>query len=132
MPLLTKISELYNKLLKIATTEFINVVEDGEIFCSESNEPLKLRLYLYDNSFIDIYHSVKSSKYSYHWERRLTVDKIFRHDNAPHQKWKYVETYPKHFHNGSEETVLPSYISDNPELAIKEFLSFVVKNIVNN
>ncbi|MEW6087463.1 MAG: DUF6516 family protein [bacterium] len=93
---------------------------------------IKLRLYLYDNSFIDIYLSIKSNKYSYHWDRRLTVNKIFRHDNAPHQKWKHIETFPKHFHNGSEQTVLPSHISDNPELALKEFLNFVIKNIVKN
>lgn len=37
---------------------------------------------------------------------------------------KYVETFPKHFHNGSEENVVESNISDEQE-AIREFLTFV-------
>jgi hypothetical protein len=55
--------------------------------------------------------------------------KIYRHNNAPHQKWKYISTFPKHFHNGSEDIVVQSHISENPEIALREFLSFVVKHI---
>jgi hypothetical protein len=51
--------------------------------------------------------------------------KSCRHDNIPHAKWKFVKTFPKHFHNGSEENVIESNISDNPEKAIREFLKFV-------
>jgi len=42
-----------------------------------------------------------------------------------HERWKYVKTFPKHFHNGSEENVVESNISDTPEEAIREFLTFV-------
>lgn len=126
---LTKISELYKKLLNIATSEFKTVVESGKILYSQSEEPWKLRLYLYDNSFTDIYYSIKG-KYSYHWDRRLTSNKIYRHDNAPHEKWKDIPTFPKHFHNGSDDIVVSSHISDNPESALREFLRFVVVNIV--
>ena len=98
-----KILSLYSKLLDIAVTEFKTIVESGEIFYSHnSTEPWKLRLYLCDGSLIDIYYSTQG-KYSYHWDRRLVTPEIYRHDNAPHQRWKDISTFPKHFHNGSED-----------------------------
>lgn len=125
-----KILKLYKNLLDIATTEFKTIVESGEIFYSQSQEvPGKLRLYLCDGSFIDIYHSIKG-KYSYHWDRRIILNEIYRHDNAPHKNWKQVSTFPKHFHNGSEDIVVPSYIPDDPELALRQFLTFVVKHLI--
>ena len=124
-----KILRLYKNLLDIATTEFVTVVESGEIFYSQGMEPWKVRLYLCDGSVVDIYYSVKG-KYSYHWDRRLITNEIFRHDNAPHQRWKYISSFPKHFHNGSEDIVLPSFLPDIPELAIRDFLNFVVKRIM--
>lgn len=124
-----KILEQYKKLLNTAVTEFKSVVESGNILYSQSGEPLKLRLYMCDDSFMDIYLSTKR-KYSYHWDRRSITKEIYRHDNAPHNKWKHISTFPKHFHNGSEEKVESSYISDDPEFALKEFLNFVMKCIV--
>jgi len=129
LPKSTKILELYKNLLNIATTEFKTVIETGNILYSQSEEPWKLRLYLCDDSFMDIYYSIKG-KYSYHWDRRLTTHKIYRHDNAPHEKWRDIPTFPKHFQNGSDDTVISSHISDNPELALREILSFVVTQIV--
>lgn len=128
MPLSTRILRLYGNLLKIALTEFRIIIVSGEILYSQSNEPWKLRLYLCDSSFIDVYYSI-NGKYSYHWDHRLVTNKIYRHDNAPHQRWKEVSTFPKHLHNGSEEDVVSSHISDTPDLAFKEFLRFVVKHI---
>jgi hypothetical protein len=126
---LTKIWRLYSELLKIATDEFNIVIESGDILISPiSGEPLRLRLYLHDESFIDIYYSTKG-KYSYHWNRLLTYNKIYRHDNAPHIKWKNISTFPKHFHNGSEDNVVSSDISENPSIAIREFLDFIIEKI---
>jgi hypothetical protein len=124
-----KISELYKKILDIAVSEFKAVVESGQILYSQSEEPWKLRLFLYDNSFIDIYYSIRG-KYSYHWDRRLTSNKIYRHDNAPHEKWKSLPTFPKHFHKGSEDIVVSSDINDNPELAVREFLKFAASSLL--
>ncbi len=129
MPSSMKILKLYRDLLDVATTHFKTIVESGEIFYSQSKEPWKLRLYLCDSSFIDIYYSAKG-KYSYHWDRRLAINKIYRHDNAPHRKWKDISTFPKHFHNGSENVVVPSHIANKPELALREFLNFVVKHMI--
>ncbi len=123
-----KILKLYKKLLNIAVTEFGTVIESGEIFYTHGKVPWKLRLYLCDCSYIDIYYSIKG-KYSYHWNNRPVSNKIYRNNNAPHKKWKYISTFPKHFHNGSEETVVESHISEDPELALREFLSFVVKHM---
>ncbi|GAB4407626.1 MAG: hypothetical protein OHK0032_02980 [Thermodesulfovibrionales bacterium] len=121
----TKIWTLYSRLLKIATDEYGSIIESGEIFHSSlTNNALKLRLYLYEESFIDIYYSQKG-RYSYHWNRLLTHNEIYRYDNAPHIKWKSIQTFPKHFHNGSEENVVSSELSDNPEEALREFLDFV-------
>ncbi len=64
------------------------------------------------------------------WDRRLTSNKIYRHDIAPHEKWRDVPTFPKHFHNGSEDVVVSSNIDDNPELAVKEFLRFVAGRLL--
>jgi len=36
-----------------------------------------------------------------------------------------VETFPRHFHDGSETCVLESCISAVPEEALREFLGFV-------
>jgi hypothetical protein len=123
-----KILTLYKKLLNIAVSEFGTVIEAGEILYTQGNVPGKLRLYLCDCSYIDIYYSMKG-KYSYHRNNRLVSNKIYRHDNAPHQKWKNISTFPKHFHNGSEDIVVQSNISENPEIALREFLVFVLKHI---
>lgn len=49
----------------------------------------------------------------------------YRHDNAPHQHWSRVGTFPAHFHDGSEMNVVESRISANPPQALREFLTFV-------
>lgn len=46
-----------------------------------------------------------------------------RFDNAP--DFPNLATFPKHFHNGSEDNVEESRLSDEPETALREFLSFV-------
>lgn len=113
------------RLKEIAEVEFGDVVEEAIVV--EINE---VRIILNDGSFIDVWHSLKlKDRYSYHWERKLIDDSIYRHDNAPHKKWENVSTFPKHFHNGSEEDVISSHIPDNPEDALKEFMTFVSEHI---
>lgn len=113
------------KLKEIAEIEFGTIVED--VLITDINE---LRIVLIDGSYIDLWFSLKlRGRYSYHWERKFINGSIFRHDNAPHMRWKDIPTFPKHFHNGSEDIVISSRISDNPELALKEFLTFVSEHI---
>ena len=64
-------------------------------------------------------------RYAYHWERRFKDHTIYRHDNIPHKKWSEVKTFPKHFHNKNEKNVVESYISENIDEGVVEFLKFV-------
>jgi len=114
------------KLREIAEIEFGDIVKD--VIITDINE---LRIILTDNSFVDIWYSLKlKGRYSYHWERRDIDGLIYRHDNAPHRKWKNVTTFPKHFHDGNEEKVRDSYISEEPSEALREFLIFIRRKLV--
>ncbi|MBS3772558.1 MAG: hypothetical protein KGY70_20615 [Bacteroidales bacterium] len=85
-----------------------------------------MRILLKDDTFIDVWYSLKlKDRFSYHWERKFKNGTIYRHDNIPHNSWKNVKTFPKHFHNGSEKEVTESYIDPNPETGLQEFLRFV-------
>lgn len=85
------------RLQEIAEVEFASVVV--EAYTSDLNE---LRIILKDGSFVDVWFSLKLvGRYSYHWERKAIDGTIYRHDNAPHQRWQSVATFPHHFHNGS-------------------------------
>jgi len=86
------------ELKEIAEIEFSDIVED--VVLPDINE---LRIILIDGS-------------------------IYRHDNAPHKDWENVKTFPKHFHDGDEDRVRESYISEEPREAIRDFLNFVKKN----
>ena len=119
----------YERQLKTALEKFRDIVADGFILYSEIGEPLKLRLDIIDGSVIDVFCSPKG-KYSYHWERGMIDGSIYRHDNAPHKKWKNIKTFPKHFHNGSDEKAKESYLNSDPITAIEEFLEFIREKII--
>ncbi|MFQ5435012.1 MAG: DUF6516 family protein [Anaerolineae bacterium] len=109
------------RLREIAEVEFANIVT--EAFSSDINE---LRIILTDSSFVEVWFSLKlTGRYSFHWERRAIDGTIYRHDNAPHKRWQSVETFPSHFHDGSETNVAASHLSRAPEEALREFLTFV-------
>ena len=107
-------------LREIAKLEFSDIVVD--VLVPGINE---LRIFLIDGSFIDVWYSLKLvDRFSFHWERRALDGTIYRHDNAPHRRWQSVNTFPKHFHSGSELSVVESRISDIPEQALRQFLAF--------
>lgn len=112
----------YQKLAHICGEEFSDIVEQVQFIKSGSAGSTKLRISLKEQSYIDVWLSV-SGKYSYHWERRAKAGRMFRHDNAP--DFPTVPTFPKHFHDGSENNVKESFLSDKPEEAIREILNFV-------
>jgi hypothetical protein len=124
------ILEIYSNQLKVARAKFAHVVEAGEIIRTNGGFPQKLRLNIIDGSAIDVFLS-SSGRYSYHWERRAIDGTLYRHDNAPHGRWRHIETFPRHFHNGSEanEDCEESHISDEPEEALREFLRFVEQKL---
>ncbi len=102
------IFETYKRQLKLAKEQFGHVVEDADVIPTPSGLPHKLRLEIIDGSVVDVFLSPRG-RYSYHWERR------------------HIGTFPKHFHNGSEadKDGEESYISEDPEEALREFLRFV-------
>lgn len=113
------------RLQQIAEVEFAAIVV--EAYVPDVNE---LRIILTDGSFIDVWFSLKLvDRYSYHWERTALDGTIYRHDNAPHQRWRSTATFPRHFHDGSEVTVVESYLSAKPENALREFLMFAQERL---
>jgi hypothetical protein len=100
--------------------EFPALVTDTEIIDN------KIRVFLVDGSYIDFWWSTQiPGRYSYHWERRHIDGTVYRHDNMPHARWTHIKTFPKHFHNGSDDKANESRINDDPVAAVKEFLEFV-------
>jgi hypothetical protein len=91
----------YEALRTIALSEFADVVVNAQIVTLPTGDPLKLRLDIADGSLLDVFLSA-GGRYSYHWERRLAGrDDLYRHDNAPHDRWRHVATFPR-------ETQLPA------------------------
>ena len=116
-------SAMYDVLASIAKTEFGDIVTGWEFVYRKAATPLKLRLTIRDGTFVDIWLSPDTERYSYHWEQRAARGLIHQHDNAPDHP--EVFTFPKHFHDGQEDNVRVSSIPDDAELAVREFLSFV-------
>jgi len=118
------LEELFNRLVEVILADFSDIAVDVQLRFTPSGAIEKLRIFLSDESYVDVWLSL-SGKYSYHWEQRHVRGLIHRHDNAPHSKWKGIKTFPKHFHDGNEENVKESNIPDEPIAAINYFLSFV-------
>ena len=118
------IEELFQRIVEVVIAEFSDIAVDTQLRFTPSGAVERLRIFLLDDTFVDIWLSL-SGKYSYHWEQRHVRECIHRHDNAPHKKWKEVKTFPKHFHDGSEDRVIESKIPDEPIVATRYFLSFV-------
>lgn len=116
--------ELYRRLERIAL-EFSDIATNTEILFSYTGRAQKLRITLIDTTFVDIWRSLDSNEHSYHWEMRPMRDAIYRHDNAPHKKWKYISTFPKHCHDGSQNNVVESRLSDSQDEGLRQFLNIV-------
>ncbi|MFH2110704.1 MAG: DUF6516 family protein [Candidatus Bathyarchaeota archaeon] len=115
---------LYREISNLGMNEYPDIVEDTHIHHTSSGTPAKLRVYIVDGSYLDIWLS-GSGKYSYHWEHRHITGQIHRHDNAPHPKWSHVKTFPKHYHEGSDNSVHESYLPDDPMQAARIILTFI-------
>lgn len=107
------------RLRRIAEEDFSDIVESANIVRD------KLRVLLYDGSYIDFWWSTQiPGRFAYHWERTHIDGKIYRHDNMPHSKWASIQTFPQHFHRGSEQEVIESRLSPDPEEGLRQFLEF--------
>jgi len=94
-----------NELQRIAELEFSAIVVDSQ-WVGE-----KLRLYISDESLIDVWVARKrQNRFGFHWERRHLDGTIYRYDNFPDTDWQTVETFPFHFHDGTQENVVDSVL----------------------
>lgn len=121
------VDSLLSELLDIAEVEFADVVLGCDI--AEG----KLRLYIKDESFLDVWFSRQlEGRYAYHWERRHVDDTIYRWDNAKHEVWKNISTFPHHFHNCTDNNVSENLVPDEPSEALRFVLEFVRDIIFKN
>ncbi len=107
-------------LRRIAEVEYADIVVDSQ--------PLgeKVRLFLFDASYVDIWLSKKiEGHFGYHWERSHLDGRMYRYDNFANTAWRDVNTYPRHFHNGSQNEVEPAPFAEDPLIGFREFMSFV-------
>ena len=109
-----------DNLCRIAEIEFSDVV----VFSGMVGR--KLRLWLIDDSYIDINLSRKiKGRFGFHWERGHIDGSLFRYDNFPDTDWKNVSTFPYHFHNGSQDKVESSPFDRGILQGFRQFLTFV-------
>jgi len=107
------------ELQRIAELEFAGSVVDSQLLGE------KLRLYLSDDSFVDVWVARKQQgRFGFHWERRHLDGTLYRYDNFPDTDWQVVETYPFHFHDGSQANVTAAPFSPEIRTAFREFLRF--------
>jgi len=89
-------------LARIAEIEFADIVDSTAMIGT------KLRVMLIKDGFIDVWLSRKlEDRFGFHWEQEST-GLSYRYDSFPNTKWKYVSTYPYHFHDGSQDNVIDS------------------------
>ncbi|WP_406677197.1 toxin-antitoxin system TumE family protein [Neomoorella carbonis] len=109
---------IYHELATLAEREYADIILEAEV------RPDRLRLHVIDASYIDVWFSSKiPGRFAYHWERRFLDGTIYRYDNRPHREYKYLQSYPRHFHQG--KVVTESSFSLEPSRALSEFLDFV-------
>ncbi|MCX8066609.1 MAG: DUF6516 family protein [Anaerolineae bacterium] len=116
------LDDLWIRLRNIAQTEYGDIVERADLLLSPAGRIRKLRLYIFDGSFVDVWISGRGD-YSFHWERKHIDGLFYRHDNAPHIRWRDVPTFPKHFHDGQDNVVRESRIAETPEEALRDVLT---------
>ncbi len=116
---------LLQTLERIARVEFADIISYSQI------ENAKLRLFLANGGFLDVYASIKlQNRFSFHWETCDTLGTIYRYDAFPDPAWNHVATYPYHFHNGSQTNVESAPFSQDLTTGFREFLDFVRKKTI--
>lgn len=113
---------VYRLICRVAERDYADIVV-GTGYDDES-----ARVHLQDGSFIEVWlygEEDLMERYAFHWERRHVDGSIFRHDNAPHMRWRAVETFPRHFHLETEANVVESHMPDDPLAASRYFLGFI-------
>ena len=90
----------------------------------------KLRVTLTDTSYVDAWASRKlSGRFGFHWERRHLDGRLYRYDNFPDTNWSSVSTFPAHFHDGDQDTVVAAPFATDVEQGFREFMAFVQRTM---
>jgi hypothetical protein len=106
------------ELARISEIEFSDIVDNTE------RVGTKLRIMLIQEGFIDVWLSRKlKDRFGFHWEQKDT-GLFYRYDNFPNTKWKHVSTYPYHFHEGSQDSVVES--SQFEKIITEGFRGFMI------
>ena len=114
------VDELYSRLVKIAEEEFSDIVNSAELMED------RLRVYIIDDSFLDVWFSRRiPCKYAFHWERRHLNGSVYRWDNAAHRKVEGLETFPHHFHDGRQDSIRSFTPSDSMEDTLRHILRVI-------
>jgi hypothetical protein len=109
---------------RIAEVEFADIVVQTDILGP------KLRILLTDTSYVDGWASRKlSNRFGFHWERRHLDGRIYRYDNFPDTNWAGISTFPFHFHNGDQDTVVAALFALTLEQGFREFMAFVQRTM---
>ena len=109
--------EIYSQLAQIALSDFADI--------AEATTPIEIKDFSKGWEFYRyLAFDKEKGVYAYHWERKNIDGTTYRYNNLPDKEAKRLQTYPKHFHNKTEENVEESDLSDNPEQAIRTVLEF--------
>jgi hypothetical protein len=109
-------------LEQIANNEFSDIIKNTALIGGKSAQPNKLRAFLIDGSFLDVWLS-DDNDYSFHWEQRAVRGLIHRWDNAPDHP--EIDSFPNHFHDGKESNLQNSQLNADMIGAFKEVLTFI-------
>lgn len=105
---------------RVAEVEFADIVKTTVM-----NEH-KLRIILNQRGFVDANISrALEGKFGFHWECMDVQGTIFRYDNFPDKKWRRVSTYPFHFHDGSQQSVMASPFPHTVIEGFRAFMEFI-------
>ena len=124
------LEKIYSWLIREGIRKFHGIIDEVVRIELMPGVLVKVRVIMVDGSFLDIYWS-STGRYSLHYERRHIDERIYRHDNAPHRRHERISTFPKHYHNGSEDNVVESYLPDEPVRAVEKFLE-TIQDIVKS
>ena len=108
------------QLRRLAEVEFPAIVMQTD------NLGAKLRVLLTDTSYVDVWVSrTLSGRLGFHWERRHLDGRIYRYDNFPDTNWSSAATFPAHFHDGDQDTVVDAPFALTLVQDFREFMGFV-------
>ena len=105
-------------------------LEFGDIVRSFDLKRNKLRIFIIDDTYLDIFNSNNiRNRWAFHWECRHITNEIHRHDNIPHQKWSNIKTFPWHYHQRLEINVIESEFTDDHLVNCRKMMKFIMDSI---